>query len=218
MKKIIFIFVLIYSINLEAQENISKWHIGLRFDINMVKEQTMLGIEDQPTIVERNHIYHSYVLSPVSFYFPVNYICAENVQLELRPGLLMRGSELSSYTLGLLSKYYIIPNLMFVSLGLENSLHMAGVDVGSSHTSIPHWTRVTGYNDDKIHTALILGAGINTSKKVSFDFSFTKPFSEVYGYYKVVDEKNHFELPDGKYSMKLYWMLRLGVNIFIFDL
>jgi hypothetical protein len=219
MKKLFVIAVLVlFSItNLFAQGERSEWKLGVRLDINMVKEQTMTGIDDQPKVIQKTHFSNRYISSPVSIYFPLNYLCSQKVELELRPGLLMRGSELSSYALGLYANYYLLSNLLFISGGLENTLHMAGIDVGDqSHTTIAQWTRVTGYNDDEIHTAVVLGLGIKTSETISLEVSFTKPFSEQYGYYQVVDEKNHFNLPDGKYPMKLFWMVKFGLNIFIF--
>ncbi len=201
----------------ESQEQSSNWRIGLRSDINMVREETMIGIDDQPEVVTRSHFYSRYLLSPVSLYFFVNYNHADNLNFEARPGLLMRGSELTSAFLGFYVNYYPLNIPLFFTLGLENTLHIPGIDDDNkSHTSIPVWTRVTGFNDDEIHTAVSLGVGAKISNKVSADISISKPFKEQYGYYKVVDEKDHFTLPDGRYPMKLYLMVKAGINIFLF--
>lgn len=210
------IFLLFIPLSLVSQEQSSDWRMGLRADINMVREETMIGIDDQPEVVTRSKLYSGYLLSPVSLYFLVNYN-QEDVNFEARPGLMMRGSELTSLFLGFYVNYYPLSAPLFVSLGLENTLHIPGIDNDNkSHTFIPHWTRVTGFNDDEIHTAVSLGVGVKISDKVTADISMTKPFKEQYGYFKVVDEKDHFILPDGKYPMKLFWMVKAGVNIFLF--
>ncbi len=216
MLKIIILFMFI-PLLLESQNRSSDWNMGLRSDINMVREETMIGIDDQPEVVIRSHFYSRYLLSPLSLYFFVNYNHADNLNFEARSGFMMRGSELTSLFLGFYVNYYPLSFPLFVTLGLENTLHVPGIDNGNkSHTSIPHWTRVTGYNDNEIHTSVSLGFGVKLSDKVTTDISITKPFKEQYGYYKLVDEKDHFILPDGKYPMKLFWMVKAGVNIFLF--
>lgn len=214
-KCIIFLFLFFASIA-ASQDDIPVWRMGLRADINMVKEQTMIGIDDQPEVVTRSKIYSKYLLSPLSLYFLINYNHAGNLNFEARPGLLMRGSELTSISLGFYVNYYPFNYPLFITTGLENTLHLQGIAVGDkSHTSITHWTNVTGFNDNEIHTAINFGFGLKVTNKTTIDVSFTKPFKEQYGYYKVTDEKDHFILPDGKYPMKLLWMLKAGIVIYI---
>jgi hypothetical protein len=194
--------------------NTGEFSYGFRLDLNAVKEKKMKGIYDYPQIEERFHVYSRYAVTPLSLFFIAEYNFRSYLMFELRPGIIMCGKDLSSYALELYCRYFPFDNYLFTEFGIENRLHIKPMDKEDINCNV--CTKIDTHYDNEIHTDIALRLGVKASKKVSIDITYTKPFSEEYGYYEVIDEKNHFDLPDGKYPMKLYWMLRIGVNILLF--
>jgi len=193
----------------------NSFQIGFRIDYNFVSEKTITNADKQPVYEERIHSHSGNFTSPLSFYLPFRFTLDSSIAFEFRPGLILAGDEISTYTFGLLCYWHPFKNSLYLVMGLENGRHLNNFEFSQQPGIMSRITgQVSGHNDDLFHSSLVIGAGYKFNRTVSMDCSFRKPLKEQYGFTQIEDNKNIIDLPKGKYPMLLYWMIRIGANFY----
>lgn len=189
---------------------------GLRVESNRILEKRLENFSGTQPAYKLAFVPHSGYVFPVSLYLYLQYNIDNDWSAEFRPGILFAGEHLTSLSLSLHGKYYIYKRKSYVMLGLDNTRHIDPYTFGEDgELRSAEYQVITAHNDNEFHTAIVVGIGMHLSKVFSADISFSRPFKEEYGWHEIKDLNNRIDLPDGKYPMKVYGMLKIGVNITI---
>ncbi len=189
---------------------------GIRIESNRVLEKRLENFSDLQPAYELEFVPHSGYVFPLSLYFFLQCDTDDKWSVEFRPGIRFAGEHLTSLSLGLYGHYYIYKRKSYVIFGIDNTKHIDPVTFGEdSELRSSGFQTISAHNDNEFHSALLLGIGLNLSKVFSADISLSRPFKIEYGWHEIKDSNNRIDLPDGRYPMKLFYLLKIGVNVFI---
>lgn len=223
MKNIICILIFLLGIELvHTQEKVDSCNIypevkfGIRIESNRVLEKRLENFTDLQPAYKLAFVPHSGYVFPLSLYLFLQCNIDDKWSVEFRPGILFAGEHLTSLSLGLYGNYYIYKRKSYVVFGIDNTTHIDPVTFGEdSELRSAGFHTISAHNDNEFHSALLIGIGLHLSKVFSADISISRPLRIEYGSHEIKDSSDRIDLPDGRYPMKLYCMLKLGVNFFV---